>query len=166
MARNLNVYPKVHLNGSVWLVRIKMSEKVWSVPDEDWMSETIEHTEPSTVPAQCSDQHNGQLLLLKLVFGLTIADTDTFQDVADALLVDDIRPGPQTETVWGNWKDLAESILSGMTLPYTRAEFWGEWRPQDTASVRNDARRALVTQRGWTITDLKWAEGDGTVGYG
>lgn len=155
MARNLNVYPKVHLSGSTWLVRVK-------IQDDAGNAEVIEHSEPSSVPGEASDQEGGQLLLLKLVVEMTVADTDTFQDVADAFLVDDIRPGPQTETVWGNWRDEAESILAGMAQPYTMSEFYAEWSKQATQQIRQDARRALVTQRGWTVTHVKQSEGDGS----
>jgi hypothetical protein len=95
---------------------------------------------------------------LKVVFDVTVADTDTDQDVDDALFVDDIKPGPSIETVIGNWIERAEAII-GATDP-TLADYWAEWSKQDTAKTRNDARKALVKQRGWTVTAVHQHEGD------
>ena len=109
------------------------------------------------------------LPLLKVVWDLVVADTDTNQDVADSLFVDDIRPGPQTETVWSNWQDRAEGIITGLATGYTVADFWSAWTFGDTQSVRNDANRAMVSGpggigRGWTIVagTVHQHEGDGT----
>ena len=109
------------------------------------------------------------LPLLKVSFDLIVEDDDSDQDVADALFVDDIRPGPQTETVWGNWQDRAENILSGLTTGYTVNDFWSAWTGGDTQAVRNDTQRALTTGpggigRGWTIVagSVHQHEGDGT----
>ncbi len=109
------------------------------------------------------------LPLLKMSWDLTVADTDTDQDVADSLFVDDIRPGPQTETVWSNWQARAEGIISGLTTGYTVADFRAAWTVGDTQAVRNDANRAMVSGpggigRGWTIVagTVHQHEGDGT----
>ena len=108
------------------------------------------------------------LPLLKVVFGLVVADTDTDQDVADSLFVDDIQPGPTVSTVWGNWQARAEGILAGLASGYDVEDFWAAWTGGDTQAVRNDAQRAMVSGpggigRGWTITDFHQHEGDGTV---
>ncbi len=109
------------------------------------------------------------LPLLKVSWDLIVADTDTDQDVADSLFVDDIRPGPQVETVWGNWQDRAEGIISGLTTGYTVADFWSAWTNGDTQAVRNDTNRAMVSGpggigRGWDIVagTVHQHEGDGT----
>jgi hypothetical protein len=99
---------------------------------------------------------------LKYGFDLTVDDTDTDQDVDDALFVDDIRNGPQVETVIGNWIDRAEVIIAGLSDPYTVADYWAGWSQQDTAKTRNDGRTALITGRGWTVTSFHQHEGDGT----
>ncbi len=109
------------------------------------------HTVASTVA--------GDLRELKLVFDVEVADTDTSQDVDDALFVDDIKNGPGVETVWGNWQGRAEgNITPGMT----QAEYDAAWSKQDTAKTRNDASKALVSQRGWTVSNVHQHEGDGS----
>ncbi len=150
MARTLSVYPKAHLTDSTWNVVVKVD------------GSRFEHVIAAGVTAE------QPLQLLKVVFDLTVADTDTDQDVDDALFVDDIQPGPQTATVWGNWQTRAESIISGLTTGYTVDDFWGAWTGGDTQAVRNDANRALVAGpggigRGWTITAFHQHEGDGSV---
>lgn len=110
------------------------------------------------------------LPLLKVVWDVVVADTDTDQDVADSLFVDDIKPEPGTETVWGNWQTRAEGIISGLTPGYTVADFWAAWTMGDTQVFRNDVNRAMVSGpegigRGWTIVAgmIHQHEGDGTV---
>ncbi len=144
MARTLQVYPKAVLTGSEWQFTDKVGDS------------RFRHTIAAGVTAETP------LVLLKLVFGLIVEDTDTDQDVDDALFVDDIRPGPQTETVWGNWQELAESIIVGLAPGYTADDFKAAWTRADTNTVRQDARRALVNQRGWTISFVHQHEGDGT----
>lgn len=158
MAYEIQCYPKVQLKGTTWRVRVKLSS------DTDYA--VIEHIETAGIAADCTDQNAGQLLLLKLSFVVVVEDSDTFQDVFDALIVDDIRPGPQTASVWDRWRDRAESILSGMSSPYTRADYWAEWGQNDTAAIRNDARTA-IGNRGWTVLpgSVKYMEGDGSVVY-
>ena len=150
MARNLSVYPKATLEGSTWLLRVKVD------------GSRFEHLVPAGVTAEIP------LQLLKVVFDLTVEDTDTDADVDDALFVDDIAPGPSTATVWGNWQLIAEGIISGLSPGYTDQDFWAAWTQGDTQAVRNDANRALVSGpggigRGWTITFVHQHEGDGTV---
>lgn len=149
MAQTFHVYPKATLNGSTWLFDVSVNS-----PDANV---EFNHVEVAGVTAYTP------LILLKIGFDLTVADTDTEQDIDDALYLDDIQPGPQVQTVWGNWRDLAETIITGMTEPYTDLDFRAEWRPQDTNAVRQDANQALVNQRGWSITNLHWHEGDQTV---
>ncbi len=145
VARTVHVYPKAIIEGSEWRYIAKVGDS------------RFEHTISAGITAVTP------LVLLKLVFDVVVADTDTDTDIDDALFVDDIRPGPQTETVWGNWQGLAESIISGLAPGYTADDFWVAWSIQDTNAVRQDARRALVTQRGWTIVSVHQHEGDGTV---
>ena len=97
MARNLQVYPKVSLEGSTWTAVVKVMEA--------GNRTRFEHTVAANVVATTS------LQLLKIVFKLVVDDADTDQDVDDALFVDDIRPGPQVETVWLNWQTIAEGII-------------------------------------------------------
>lgn len=151
MARTLHVYPKAIIDASTWTYLLKVGDSRFT------------HTVAAGVNATT------ELRLLKLVFDLTVEDTDTDQDVDDALFVDDIRPGPQVETVWGNWQERAEGIIAGLTPGYTVADFWAEWTKGDTQAVRNDANRALVAGpggigRGWEIVvgTLHQHEGDGT----
>lgn len=153
MARTLHVYPKAIIEGSTWTFVLKVHE-VGVAPQSKFV-----HSVAAGVTAEIP------LRLLKLGFDLVVADTDTDQDVDDALFVDDIRPGPQTETVWGNWQNIAEGIISGLATGYGVTDFWAAWRRQDTSSVRSDARRALVTQRGWTVVSgsVHQHEGDGAV---
>ncbi len=150
MARTLQVYPKAILDASTWTLIVKVA------------SSRFEHTIPAGVTATES------LSLLKLVFDLIVEDADTDQDVDDALFIDDIQPGPQTRTVWGNWQERAEGIIAGLDPGYTVDDFWAAWTKGDTQAVRNDANRALVSGpggigRGWTITAIHQHEGDGTV---
>ena len=153
MARQLQVYPKATLDGSTWLLRVKVGNS------------RFEHLVPAGVTAETS------LELLKVVFGLTVEDSDTDSDVDAALFLDDIQPGPSMATVWGNWQETAEGIISSLDPGYTVADFWVAWTMGDTQAVRNDAQRALVSGpggigRGWTITRFHQHEGDGTVSEG
>jgi hypothetical protein len=158
MARTLHVYPKAVLKDSEWLLIVKVYEPTTRVRSR------FEHVVAAGVTAEIP------LRLLKLSFDLIVADTDTDQDVDDALFIDDIRPGPQTETVWGNWQTTAEGIITGLDPGYTVADFWAGWSMGDTQAVRNDAQRALVEGpggigRGWEIVagSVHQHEGDGTV---
>ncbi len=96
---------------------------------------------------------------------MQVGDTDLDSDVDDALYVDDIKPGGGVATVWSNWRDQAETIISGLSPGYTRNDFFAAWTKQMTASVRTDANRALVIQRGWSINvgTIHQHESDGTV---
>ena len=150
MARSVSVYPKAFLEGSTWRLVVKVG------------SSRFEHVVLAGVIAET------HLQLLKLVFGLTVEDSDTDQDVDDALFVDDIQPGPSTATVWGNWQITAEGIITGLDPGYTVDDFWSAWTQGNTQAVRNDAQRALVSGpggigRGWTITGFHQHEGDNTV---
>jgi hypothetical protein len=150
VAQNWHVYPKAVVKEDTWTAVLKVTDQ------DTQANHRFTHVYTSNVLAEA------ELRLLKVSFDLVVADTDVFQDVDDALFVDDIRPGPQVETVWGNWQVLAESLILSMGTPHMQARFWEEWRQQDTASVRSDARRSLVTQRGWTVSNVHQHEGDGT----
>ena len=150
MARSLQVYPKAFLDESTWRLVVKVG------------SSRFEHVVPAGVTA------DPPLQLLKLVFDLTVENTDTDADVDTALFQDDIQPGPSTATVWSGWQTTAEGIISGLDPGYTVDDFWAAWTGGDTQAVRNDANRALVSGpggigRGWTITGFHQHEGDGTV---
>ena len=150
MARNLEVYPKAFLEGATWRLVVKVD------------GDRFNHVIPAGVTAETP------LTLLKVVFGLTVEDSDTNADVDTALLADDIQPGPSTATVWGNWQTRAEEIITGLSPGYTAEDFWAAWTMGDTQAVRNDVNRALVAGpggigRGWTITAVHQHEGDGTV---
>lgn len=152
MARTLHVYPKAVLDGSTWTFLVKVYEPATQA------NSRFEHTVAAGVTAEVP------LTLLKISFDLIVDDLDTDEDVDDALFVDDIKPGAQTATVWSNWQETAETIVSGLTSGYTAADFRAAWTTSDTAGVRSDARRALITQRGWTIDvgSIHQHEGDGT----
>ncbi len=153
MVRNLGVYPKVILNGSTWLVTGKVDEHAAGT------SSRFIHEVAAGVSAVIP------LKLLKIVFDLTVGDSDLDSDVDDALFVDDIRPGPIEDTVWSNWQAKAESIIAGLSPGYTEVDFWLAWTPADTKAVRDDAQKALESGpaggRGWTITFFHQHEGDG-----
>lgn len=150
MARTLHVYPKASIEGSMWTLTMKVYEPATKANSRFTESVAAGLTVERPLP------------LLKVVWDLEVFDTDTDQDVADSLFVDDITPGPSTETVWGNWQTRAEGIISGLASGYTVADFWSAWSTKNTKSVRNDAKRAMITQRGWTISNVHQHEGDGT----
>ena len=155
MARNLQVYPKVILDGSTWLVSGRVDEFATGTSSE------FLHVVSAGVTAEVP------LKLLKIVFDLTVEDTDTDQDVDNALFVDDIQPGPSTATVWGNWQARAEGIITGLSPGYTERDFWAAWTTGDTQGMRQDAQHALESGpggigRGWTITFFHQHEGDGS----
>jgi hypothetical protein len=152
VARNLHIYPKAVLDGSTWTLIVKVYEPATRITSR------FKHLEAAGVTA------NEPTRLLKVAWDMVVADTDTDQDVDDALYVDDIRPGPQVETVWGNWRDEAESIIGGLAGGWTQVDFEAGWTSQATNGMRQDARRALITQRGWTIVagSVQQTEGDGT----
>ncbi len=148
MARTVHVYPKAIIDGSEWRYSAKGGDS------------RFEHTLPAGVTAVTS------LVLLKVVFDVVVADTDTDQDIDDALFVDDIQPGPQVETVWSNWQVTAEGIIAGLAPGYTVDDFWAAWTRGDTEAMRNDANRALVSGpggvgRGWIISAVHQHEGVG-----
>jgi hypothetical protein len=145
--RSFEIYPAATLVASTWQLIIEISEG-----DE---TTSFVHLIPAAVTA------DHELSLLKVVFDLSVADTDTAQDVDDALFKDDIHPSEQrTETVVGNWITLAERIIARSGSGLTQREFWVEWSQPDTAKMRNDARKALITGRGWTVTAVHQHEGD------
>lgn len=150
MARSLHVYPKAVLVGSEWHFIVKVYEPFMQT------NSRFVHVLSAGV--------TGNLHELKVAFDLVVADSDTDQDVDDALFVDDIKQGPGVETVWGNWQARAEGIITGLGADPSLSEYWAAWTQQDTAAVRSDARRALITQRGWSVPHIHWHEGDGTVG--
>lgn len=152
MSRTVQVYPKAYIEATTWHV-------VFKVDENGQGSSHFLHTFPAGVSNDAEDT----MLLHKIVFTLIVADTDTDQDVDDALFVDDIKPGPQIKTVWGNWQGTAEGIIAGLDPGYTDADFAAGWTKPDTAKMRNDAHRALVIQRGWTVTAVHQHEGDHTV---
>ncbi len=149
--RTVEVYPKAFHDGAVWRAVFKIDDS------------RFDHVIPAGVTAETP------LQLLKVVFSVTVEDSDTDQFVDDALFLDDIHPAPGTEeTVWGNWLTLAEGIISGLTPGFTVEDFWTAWTMGDTQAVRQDIQRALETGpggigRGWTITSVHQHEGDGTV---
>jgi hypothetical protein len=152
MARNLHVYPKAIIVADTWTFIVKVYEHATRVTSR------FTHIVPAAVTAEVP------LTLLKVSWDMTVDDSVTDQDVDDALFLDDIQPGPQTATVWSEWQELAEGIISGLTTGYTVGDFFAEWSAQNTNSVRQDARRALVTQRGWVVDvgSVHQHEGDGT----
>ena len=147
MARTLHVYPKAIIAGSTWTLIAKVGDS------------RFEHIVAAGITAV------DELRLLKVGFDLVVDNTDTDQDVDDALFIDDIQPGPQVATVWGNWQSLAEGIFDPGD---TEESFWSKWTQGDTQAVRNDMNRALVAGpggigRGWTVVtgSLHQHEGDG-----
>ncbi len=154
MVRNLQVYPKVILDGSTWRAIGKVDEAATGTRSR------FEHLVPAGVTADTP------LLLLKVVFDLTVENTDIDRFVDDALFTDDIHPNPNTtETVWGNWKTTAEGIITGLPPGFTADDFQAAWTTGDTQAMRSDAQRALETGpaggRGWTITSFHQHEGTG-----
>jgi len=157
VARTLHVYPKAGIETSTWTLTMKVYEPSTKV--------TTRFAE--TIPAGVTVER--PLPLLKVVWDLVVADGDTDQDVSDSLFVDDIRPGPQVETVWSRWQERAEGIITTLTTGYTVQDFWLAWSMGDTQAVRNDAHRAMVSGpggigRGWEIVagSVHQHEGDGT----
>ena len=151
MARSVQVYPRAMIAGPTWILSVEVRDGSETF--------TFEHRVAAGIAII------GNLRLLKIVFDLTIGDADTAADVDAALFADDIRPGPQVGTVWGNWQSTAEGII-GTRTQLTEAVFWADWTRQNTAAMRNDARRALEIQRGWTVTFIHQHEGDGGVTEG
>lgn len=145
MSKLLHVYPKAVLDSSTWFLDVKVFEAATR------LTTRFTHEIPAGVV--------GNIRELKVTFNVVVSDTDFALDVDDALFVDDIKGGPSVETVWGNWQERAEK---NYTPGMTQVEYWAEWSKQDTAKTRNDARRSLVTQRGWSVTAIHQHEGDGT----
>lgn len=152
MARNLHVYPKVLLDGSTWTLILKVYEPATGVTSRIEDSTAAGVTTASPVR------------LLKISFDLTVGDSDTDQDVFDALTVDDIKPGPQTATVASNWIDRAETAIGTLSAAWGQADFNAAQKKPDTSKMRGDANKALVDQRGWVIVagSVHQHEGDGT----
>lgn len=143
------VYPKAFLEGSTWNLLVKVGDD-----------------NPQTASTPASVTSAAPIVLLKMIIRLDTG-ADPASEVFVALTVDDIRPGPQTETVWGNWVTTAESIAASLPPGFTGAEFRAAWTQGDTMAIRNDGRRALVSGpggigRGWTVLSIHQHEGDGT----
>ena len=163
MARSLEVYPKASLTDDQWTYLLKVSEAATGASSRI-LHGTGEPGDPFIVSAVTATT---PLSLLKLVLWLDVDDTDTDQDVDDALFVDDIQPGGGTLTVWEDWQATAEGIIAGLAPGYTVADFWAAWTQGDTQAMRNSIQRALESGpggigRGWTITGFHQHEGDGT----
>ncbi len=155
MARLFKVYPQAGLEGSVWRYQASIFEPATGV------TEHFDHTIAAGVTAVIP------LTVLKFVFDIEVADSDDASDIDIALFKDDIDPSPQNdETVWEAWQALAENIIASLSPGYTLNDYWLAWTKPNTAKVRNDARRALVTQRGWSIVKAHQHEGDGSVTNG
>jgi len=151
MARNLHVYPKVILEGSTWTLHLDVSEGGQKEAD---LTFNLSAGVSSAFP----------LVLLKVTFDIVVGDADTAQDVMDALTVDDIKPGPQTETVAINWIERAEADINGLPSGFTAEDFVAAQSKQDTAKMRSDARKAMG-DRGWTEAGagtVHQHQGDGT----
>lgn len=157
MARTFQVYPQASIDAAEWTYILEGRAE-----GEPRQTSQAVHIVPAGVTAERS------LRLLKVVFELVIADTDTFDDIDAAFFVDDIQPGPRTGTVWSEWKDTAEGIIAGLASGYTVRDFWAAWTQGDTQAMRNAANRALVSGpggigRGWTIAGFHQHEGDDSV---
>ena len=150
MARLLHVYPKTTLVGSMWTVRINVYEHATRV-----ISRFV-HIIPAGLTATTD------LRELKYGFDLVVDDADTDQDVDDALFLDDVKPGPQSASMIDQWIERSENNISGLSDPYTLDDYWAAWSKADTAKTRNDGAKALVSQRGWTVTSWHQHEGDGS----
>jgi hypothetical protein len=151
MARTLNIYPKALIEGSVWTYIVKTYEPSTRV------NSRFVHTVPAGVTADIP------LSLLKLSYDLVVGDADTDGDVDTAHFVDTAASGPTNgETLWETWQTLAETVLAGLSAPYTQADYYAEWSKQDTQQVRQAGNRILVNGRGWTIPFVHQHEGDGT----
>ena len=130
MAR-YEVYPKAWLSSSGW-------ELVLRVLDMD----TDEQTEyRATAPGTA-----GRWRVPKLV--LELDGPSSPDEIRDLFLSDDIRPGPQTETVWEAFVDTAEGNTA--------------WTKQDTAKLRQALSRGLSGYP-WTLLAVEVHEIDGTV---
>lgn len=145
MARTLHVYPKAIIDGSEWTYVVKVGASRFT------------HTIPSGVAADVP------MRLLKLSYDLTVADTDTDEDVDDAHWSDTASGGPTSgETLWETWQALAEVNLTAAGSPHTQAGLYAEWSKQNTQRIRQAGNRILVNGRGWTIANVHQHEGDGT----
>ncbi len=157
MSRFFIVYPKGILNGTMWEFIVEVYEHATRIKME------FVHFVPASLGI------SGNLIELKLGFDLVVNDADEPEAVFLALSDDDIRGGPQYETVIGNWIERAEANIvppdpdaDPPIPPMTQADYEAAWSNQDTSKTRADARKALVTQRGWTVIAVHWHEGDGT----
>lgn len=151
--RTVNVYPKAFIDGATWTYVLKLFEAATG------NGSRFVHVVPAGVTTP------RPLPLLKLCFNLLVPDGTPDTDIDNALFTLDIRPGQQSETVWGNWQTLAEGIITGLLAEFTVEDFWAAWTFQDTAAIRTDARRALITlQTGWTVDEasVHQHEGDGS----
>ena len=150
MARNLHIYPKAILDGNEWLFIVKVYDRATRVTNR------FEHTVAAGVFAPTP------VRLLKISFDMVVDDLDTDQDVDDSLFVDDIKNGPGYETVIGNWQVLAETNYAASDG--SQADYYSQWSSSETKQMRNDARKAMVTQRGWFIEpgSVHQHEGDGS----
>ena len=153
MVRNLHVYPKVILDGSTWTLYLDVSED--GVKEADLEFSLLAGV-TTTFP----------LVLLKVSFDVIVGDTDTAQDVMDALTVDDIKPGPQTATVATNWVERAEADINGLSPGFTAEDFKAAQSKQDSSKMRADATKAMG-DRGWvenpdSVGSVHQHEGDGS----
>jgi hypothetical protein len=147
MPRTVHVYPKATIEGSTWTYVVKVG------------ASRFVHSEAAGVTAEIP------LTLLKLSYDLTVPDGVSDQDIDDAHWLATASGGPNNgKTLWGAWRDIAESNLSGLSPGYTKADYYAAWSNQDTSRVRDQGRRILVNGLGWSIDvgSIHQHEGDGT----
>lgn len=137
MARNLAITPKIVLDGSDWVLAFFVYDKDLRVRSK------FKYVFPASVSSPVP------IRLLKVAFDMIVDDTDTDQMVADAFVYEDIRSGPQVETVIGNWIGLAETQIQGLGDPWTYNDFVAAWTPNEVNAVIGDVR-TLIKNR-WTI---------------
>jgi hypothetical protein len=154
---NLEAFPKVVLRAGAadWLLAVK-------VTDQDTAES---HTITGTFTAGVT--HDQDLSLYKLVVEVTTTHTtetieQKAQDVFDALTVDDIEQKPGVQTVFGNWQERAEAVISGLAAGARNGALWTGFGNPDRSKTRNDARSAL-TARGWTFVALHEHQDEDTV---
>lgn len=143
MARTVTVIPSAVLTGNQWLLQIRV--------DDNGQSTLFERTAVSPVTV------TGSAASPKLVLQLSISDTATAQDIADALTVDDVVPGQRVASAWDEYRTRLESVVGS-----SGRKRWLNYTPNLSGQVRTAVQRGF-NARGWTILGFHQHEGDGSV---
>ena len=137
MARVIEVYPKVVLDGSTWLIRVKMR-----VIDTG-QNQVVERAFPAGV--------TGDLRLLKLVLIVRVPNRVTPVQLGGGLFDHTIGTVTYPGTFWDYWQDQAETHITA-----------GSGTGKAATKALRDGFETMIGQLGGSVLRVHQHEDDGT----